>query len=83
MVLIKTIIDYQNNMDCYWHYGRSINAFKNIRVHIIIKPEGDKNEMEWKKGHDIIYYMANIKQDELWVDLFLIDLSETERFRIG
>ena len=36
-----------------------------IRRHIIIKQEGDKNEEELKKGHDIIYYMANMKQDEL------------------
>ena len=45
-VLIKTIKDYQNDKDCYWHYGRSIGAFKNIRMHIIIKQEGDKNEVE-------------------------------------
>ena len=46
VVLIKTILDYQNDKDCYWHYGRSIGAFKNIRMHIIIKQEGDKNEVE-------------------------------------
>ena len=46
VMLIKTIIDYQNNMDFYWHYGRSIGALKNIRMHIIIKQEGDKNEVE-------------------------------------
>ena len=37
---------------CWW---RSIGAFKNIRMHIIIKQEGDKNEEELKKGHGIIY----------------------------
>ena len=64
-MLIKTIKDYQNDKDCYRHYGRSIGAFKNTRRHIIIKQEGDKNEEELKKGHGIIYFMANIKQDEL------------------
>ena len=67
-----------------------MNAFKNIRLQIIIKQEGDENEVEWKKGHDIIYYMANIKQDELWVDLlfdgttiFYLALAESKRFRLG
>ena len=46
-------------------YVQSIGAFKNTRRHIIIKQEGDKNEEELKKGHGIIYFMANIKQDEL------------------
>ena len=45
-------------------YVQSIGAFKNTRRHIIIKQEGDKNEEKFKRGHDIIYYMANIKQDE-------------------
>ena len=83
-VLIKTIKDYQNDKDCYWHYGRSIGAFKNTRRHIIIKQEGDKNEEELKKGHGIIYFMANIKQDELWVDLlFNGDGNTTKRIMEG
>ena len=65
-------------------YGRSISAFKNIRMHIIIKQEGDKNEEELKKGHGIIYFMANIKQDELWVDLlFNGDGNTTKRIMEG
>ena len=83
-VLIKTFKDYQNDKDCYWHYGRSRGAFKNTRRQIIIKQEGDKNEVEQKKGHDIIYYMAKIKQDELWVDLlFDGDGNTTKRIMEG
>ena len=89
-VLIKTIKDYQNDKDCNWHYGRSIGAFKNTRRHIIIKQEGNKNEEELKRGHGIIFFMANIKQDELWVDLlfdgttsFYLALAESKRFRLG
>ena len=68
----------------FWHYGRSIGAFKNTRRHIIIKQEGDKNEEELKKGHGIIYFMANIKQDELWVDLlFNGDGNTTKRIMEG
>ena len=40
-------------------YVQFIGAFKNTRRHIIIKQEGDKNEEELKKGHGIIYLMAN------------------------